>query len=41
MNVKDVVTAGILSHLTDGFQERQAFDITHRAADFNQNDISF
>ena len=40
MDVTDIVTAFFNTHLANGFQERQRFDITDRTTDFNQGHIS-
>ena len=39
MNIKHIVLADILFYLTDGFQKRQAFDITYSTADFRNNEV--
>ena len=39
VNIKHIVFADILFYLTDGFQKRQAFNITYSAADFCNNKI--
>ena len=39
---KDAFAAGfVVTELTDGFEKRQAFDITHGAADFTKHEIHF
>ncbi len=40
VDVKDVVTADILAHLADGFQEGLAFNVADGAADLNEQDVS-
>ena len=39
MNIKHIVLADILFYLTDGFQKRQAFNITYSTADFRNNEV--
>ena len=39
MDEQRAVAAQFQTHLTDGLQERQRFDVAHRAADFHQGDI--
>ena len=39
MNVQHVILTHIFFYLTDGFQERQAFNIANRTADFGNNEI--
>ena len=39
MHEQGPAIAKIIAHLTNGFKERQAFDIANRAADFDQNEI--
>ena len=39
VNIKHIVAAYFFLYLPDGFQERQAFDITDGTADFGNDDI--
>ena len=39
VNVEDVVAAHVFAHLADRFQERQAFDVADRAADFDDHHV--
>ena len=39
VDVDDVVLAHVLLELADGFQEGQAFDVTHGAADFHDDHV--
>ena len=39
MDIQAVVTAELGSQLSDGFEERQAFDIADSAADLDDGDI--
>ena len=39
MDVKGVVLADFLAHLADGLEERQAFDVADRAADFSDDHV--
>src|SRR5574341_1193317 len=39
VNVQNVLAAAVPAELANGFEERQAFDVTDRAADFADDDI--
>ena len=39
MNEDDVFGAEFEAHLADGFEKRQGLDVTHRATDFDQDDV--
>ena len=39
MDERGLAAAQIVGKLADGFEERQAFDVAHRAADLDQQEI--
>ena len=39
VHVERVVAADVLPELPDGFEKRQALDVAHRAADFDEHDV--
>src|SRR6516164_8380379 len=40
MNVDGVLTRQVVAELTNGFEERQPFDVSHRTSDFAQDEIA-
>ena len=41
MHIHHAFAPKLVADLTNGFQERQAFDVAHRAADFDKDEVLF